>query len=146
METLSTAYWRCARQLRVPDRSRATYGHGPSSRDVRREQGLDRPRNAATPRDDVARPARGATPRLRDDLSYCASYSYGLLCNFRTDSDGDRFENTVAGRELQHPSLHQRHGSIWLGCHQGVHVRVIDAPPSTSEAVPVTKDESSEAR
>jgi hypothetical protein len=29
---------------------------------------------------------------------------------------------------------------------QGVHVRVIDAPPSTSEAVPVTKDESSDAR
>lgn len=26
------------------------------------------------------------------------------------------------------------------------HVRVIDAPPSTSEAVPVTKDESSDAR
>jgi hypothetical protein len=32
------------------------------------------------------------------------------------------------------------------GRRQAIQVRVIDAPPSTSEAVPVTNDESSEAR
>ncbi|SDJ02014.1 hypothetical protein SAMN04487926_13033 [Paraburkholderia steynii] len=98
MEALSTAYWCCAHQRRVRDRSHATCGHGPSSPDVRREQSLDLPRNAWKPRGDVARPARGVTPRLRDAPSCYASCSRRLLCNFRTNSDGDRFEDTVVGR------------------------------------------------
>ncbi|MGF6241103.1 hypothetical protein SAMN05444165_7315 [Paraburkholderia phenazinium] len=36
--------------------------------------------------------------------------------------------------------------TLMLGTANEAYVRVIDAPPSTNEAVPVTKDESSDAR
>ncbi|CAI8693842.1 hypothetical protein EMIT0111MI5_11217 [Burkholderia sp. IT-111MI5] len=98
MKALSMAYWHRARRRRVPDRSHATCGHGPSSPDERRGRSPCRPRNAATPRGDIARPARDVTPRLPDALSCCASCSCRLQCNFMTDSDGDRFEDTAAGR------------------------------------------------
>lgn len=105
------AYWRYARQRRAPGRSRATCGHEPSAPDVRRGKSLDRPRNAATPRGDVVRPARGVTPRLRDAPSCCASCSYRLLCDFRTDSDGDRFEDTGVGRNK--PLIYTHLRRLW---------------------------------